>query len=176
MRRLTLSVSFALAMTAAATAQNAGSTTLPGGSSSLQESFETWMVRCAAKDNGRACNIIQQQRHRETKQIILAVELTASASGNLTGNVALPFGLRLDDGVTTQIDDKPTSKPMRFSTCLPVGCLVPLTFDKAAVSLLRAGNSLKINATANNDGKKVTLSVSLKGFPAALARLTALGG
>ena len=147
---------------------------LPGGSSSLQETFDGWTLQCAATGAGRACNVQQQQRHRESKQLVLAVELATAANGAVSGALVLPFGLRLASGAVLQIDDLPVSQSIAFSTCLPVGCVVPLNFDKAAIGRLRTANALKVMATANEDGKQIPFAVSLKGLPAALDRLASL--
>ncbi|QUS40502.1 invasion associated locus B family protein [Tardiphaga alba] len=166
-----------LAAPAMAGAQSSDATkamALPGGSSSLQETFEGWTLQCAATEAGRACNVQQQQRHRESKQLVLAVELATGANGAVSGAFVLPFGLRLASGAVLQIDDLPVSQPIAFSTCLPVGCVVPLTFDKAAITRLRSAKALKVTAAANEDGKAVPFAVSLNGLPAALDRLAAL--
>ena len=147
---------------------------LPGGSSSLQETFEGWTLQCAASERGRACSVQQQQRHRESRQLVLAVELHAGANDAVSGNLVLPFGLRLASGAVLQIDDGPAAAAIPFSTCLPVGCLIPLAFDKATVARMRTGTMLKIGATAHEDGKQIALSVPLKGLSPALDRLAVL--
>jgi invasion protein IalB len=167
-----------LAMAAPAVAQtNAakGNTPPSNNPSELRETFESWTVRCVLKDAGRDCNMAHQQRHRETHQLVLAIELKKSANAGLGGILVLPFGLRLAKGITMQIDDSATPLPLQFSTCMPVGCLVPLSLDKQTIATLRAGTVLKISAVPNEDNKPVTLSVSLKGFAQGLDRLTALG-
>lgn len=47
----------------------------------------------------------------------------------------MPFDLKLDQGTTVAIDEHTPLPALRFSTCLPAGCLVPLTFDKDAVTV-----------------------------------------
>ena len=66
-------------------------------------------------------------------------------------------------------------EPLRFSTCVPAGCLVPLSLDAETVAALRAGTALRIKAQ-DTDKKEVTLSISLKGLAAALDRLKVLVG
>ncbi|MGE0630367.1 MAG: invasion associated locus B family protein [Hyphomicrobiaceae bacterium] len=182
MRQLTISVAVILAMTAAASAQTAGKgdagkgAALPGGSSSLQETFEDWTVRCAVQNNTRICKLQQQQRHRETNQLALAIDLEAGAKNTATGTIVMPFGLRLAAGITLQLDDEPASKPLSFSTCLPVGCLVPLALDAPTVTALRTSKVLKLAAVANDSGQAVALTISLKGFPSAHDRVKALDG
>jgi invasion protein IalB len=59
---------------------------------------------------------------------------------------------------------------------MPVGCLVPLSFDDDRVSSLGKGTALKLKATASDADQEVVLTVSLKGFAAALDRMKALAG
>ncbi|MFT4116030.1 invasion associated locus B family protein [Bradyrhizobium sp.] len=173
-----MAVAAMLTMAASASAQTAEggkpSASLPGGSSSLQETFDGWTLQCTATEKGRLCNIQQQQRHRETKQLVLAAELEAVPNGAANGSLVLPFGLRLSSGVTLQIDDQPSPQPLAFSTCLPVGCVVPLSLDKAAVGRLRGGATLKVGAIASEDGKPIAMSIQLKGLAPALDRLATL--
>jgi invasion protein IalB len=181
MIRLSVTVAaFAIALVAmpvkamAQSGEAAKAPALPGGSSSLQETFEGWTLQCAATAGGRLCNVQQQQRHRDSKQLVVAVELTVAPGNAVAGVLVLPFGLKLAAGAALQIDDKPVAPALPFATCLPVGCLVPLNFDRAMINRLRAGNVLKVTAAANEDGKPVALDVSLKGLPAALDRLAGL--
>ncbi|MCO5966731.1 invasion associated locus B family protein [Sinorhizobium meliloti] len=161
-----------LAFTAPAAAQEATSK-LPGGASSLQETYETWSLACQAKPQ-TACAISQQQV-QQNGQRVLAIELKREADGALTGNLVLPFGLQLNAGATLQIDAETPQQPLRFSTCLPAGCLVTLNFNTEAVAALRGGTVLKVHVQSI-DGKEVPLSIQLKGLAAALDRLEVLGG
>jgi invasion protein IalB len=104
---------------------------------------------------------------------VLAIELRKGEGDAASGNLALPFGLLLDAGAVLQIDDGQPLEPLRFSTCLPAGCLVPLNFDADTVTALRLGTALKIKVRSI-DHKELTLSVSLRGFAAAHDRLKTL--
>lgn len=147
--------------------------TLPGGASSLQETYQDWLVACVQKQT-KHCALSQQQSQKDGQRV-LAVELTANADGKTaTGALVLPFGLALDTGVTLQIDDKPAQKPLRFSTCLAGGCVVPLSFDAQFLTALRAGETLKATAMTANSNQAVPLSMSLKGFSTAFDRVTEL--
>lgn len=99
----------------------------------------------------------------------------------------LPFGLLLDNGVALRLENKPLGAQLRFRTCLPAGCLVPLSFDAATLSRLRRGTTLDVEAVADSDqqratGKllplprKVMFSISLKGFAEGLDRIKAIVG
>jgi len=85
----------------------------------------------------------------------------------------MPFGLRLGAGVTLQIDDGEPTAPLAFSTCLPGGCLVPITTDEGVTNLLRQGETLRLTAQLL-DGRSVLFTVSLNGFAAALDRMQAI--
>lgn len=159
-----------LALVAPATAQEAG---LPGGASSLKETYDDWDLSCQATPKP-VCAVSHQQT-QQNGQRILAIELGKGQDGGVAGNLVLPFGLQLAAGATIQVDDGAAGKPLPFSTCLPAGCLVPLTFDAKAAAPLRTGTTLKVTVKSL-DQKDVALSVSLKGLAAALDRLKVLVG
>lgn len=164
----TIAALMALAMPASA--QEAAST-LPGGASSLQETYQDWSLAC--QGTPQTVCVITQQQMQQNGQRVLAIELGTSNDGGLTGNLVLPFGLRLDAGATLQVDEGATQAPLRFSTCLPAGCLVPLEFDADQLAALRAGTALKI-MVQGMDASETALSISLRGLSAAIDRLEAL--
>lgn len=149
---------------------------LPGGASSLNEAHGDWSVACVAREGSVQCAISQSQVSGQNGQRVLTIELRAAEGGEaINGVLILPFGLRLDDGVTLAIDESAALPTQRFSTCLPAGCLVPLAFDAGTVSALRAGSALALTAAANDTGQEVSFSISLTGFTAALNRIAQLG-
>lgn len=150
---------------------------LPGGASSLNETHGDWLVECIAADADVHCAIAQSQVGGENRQRILAVELQAAEEGAAANGVlVLPFGLDLDSGVSLAIDEATPLETLRFSTCLPVGCLVPLDFDPDTVAALKAGTALGLLASASDSGQELAFSISLAGFTSALARGAELGG
>lgn len=148
---------------------------LPGGASSLNEKHGDWTVACATRESAVHCAMSQTQVRGESRQRVLAVEMTASASGDSTGTLVMPFGLALDQGVVLSIDESEFLPPLRFSTCVRAGCLVPLTFDQDAVAAMRVGTALKVKVTASDSDQEVNFSISLAGFSSALARAAELG-
>ncbi|QRY64871.1 invasion associated locus B family protein (plasmid) [Ensifer sp. PDNC004] len=145
---------------------------LPGGASSLQESYGDWSVACRIIDNTRQCAASQQQM-QQSGQRVLAIEVRDGKAGALEATLVLPFGLLLDAGITLAVDEEKPGEALRFSTCIPAGCLVPATFDAAMLERLRTGKVLKLGGTSA-DGQMTPLSVSLNGFAAASDRLKAL--
>ncbi len=160
-----------LALSAPLSAQEAASK-LPNGATSLQETYQDWSPNCQGAQK-TVCAISQQQM-QQNGQRVMAVELRRSGDGTLAGNLILPFGLTLDAGAVLQLDDATPQKPLRFSTCLPAGCLVPLTFDVKAASAFKSATTLKVKVQSS-DAKEITPTISLKGLPAAIDRLAALG-
>lgn len=156
--------------------------TLPGGASSLTETYRDWQVSCTIQNVGQGnagkhCAMSQTQVQKDSGQRALALELEPLSGGGVAGGtLSLPFGLALDAGVTLQVDDTPAGRILRFRTCLPAGCMVPLSFDAAQLTAMRGGATLKVRAVGALDGAEVLLPVSLQGFGPALDRLAALAG
>jgi invasion protein IalB len=172
-RHIIATVLLALASSWSVTAQEAAPVTLSGGASSLQETYQDWRVACQVVDNVTLC-ITSQQQVRQDGQRVLSVELSNGADNTLSGAIVLPFGLRLDAGITLQVDEGAIGEPRRFRTCLPIGCIASLTLDAATVSAMRAGQTLTLH-TRGDDGQELAFPVSLRGIGAALDRLQALG-
>ena len=95
-----------------------GGSVLPGGASSLNETYRDWRVTCVQQGTAKRCALSQAQA-QQNGQRVLAMELSAPTANTVSGTLVLPFGLALDSGVAFQIDDKPAMAPIRFRTCLP---------------------------------------------------------
>lgn len=145
---------------------------LPGGASSLNETYKDWRVACAQQGNQKRC-VLSQAQAQQNGQRVLAIELNAPSGNSVGGTLVLPFGLALDAGVTFQIDEKPAMQPVRFRTCMPGGCLVSVSFDAPTIVALRSGTALKVKATADGGGA-APFSISLQGFATALDRVATL--
>lgn len=150
-----------------------GASVLPGGASSLQETYEDWRVACTVQGGVKRCSL-SQQHNRQDGQRVLGIDLAPAQSGGVTGTLVLPFGLRLDAGVTLKIDEQSTGEALRFSTCLPAGCIVLLERMPLLCRPMRDGETLKLVGTINDSGQPLALSVSLRGFAAGIDRTDAL--
>jgi invasion protein IalB len=148
---------------------------LPGGATALSETHGNWVVNCRIANNARVCTYSFQQFDRASNQRAFAIEL-APRQAIAGGTLALPFGLDLAKGVTLAIDNRALAGPLPFSTCLIVGCLVPVSFDAAAQLQLRAAASLKVTGTIHESGEPVDFSIPLNGFTSASARTAQLLG
>lgn len=119
------------------------------------------------------CRMSQQQA-QQNGQRVLAIELAASSDTGFSGNLVLPFGLSLASGAALQIDHAPAQPALPFKTCLPAGCVVPVSFDQATLGKLAKGKLLKVTVNAADNGQPAVLNISLRGFGPALDRITAL--
>ncbi|WP_336811277.1 invasion associated locus B family protein [Bosea sp. MMO-172] len=150
----------------------AAAATLPGGASSLNETYKDWRVACAQQGSAKRC-VLSQAQAQPNGQRVLAIELNPVTGNVVAGVLVLPFGLSLESGIAFQIDEKLAAQPMRFRTCLPSGCLVAVSFDAPTVVALRTGTALNIKATADS-GAVAPFSISLQGFATALDRAAML--
>jgi invasion protein IalB len=171
-------LSLALVMSAAvvqAQAEDAAKSPLPGGASSLQESYDDWRVVCGMNGQNKYCAMQQQEVDGKSRQRVLAIELSPGPGGT-KGTLLMPFGLDLAAGVSLALDGGANGKSLPFKTCLPAGCVVPLALDPAIISALKGGKLLKLSARAadNSGNKPAVFSVSLKGFGPAFDRTAAL--
>ncbi|WP_343313624.1 invasion associated locus B family protein [Brucella sp. BE17] len=145
---------------------------LPGGASTLQETFEDWTVSCQSQKEVTTCAIRQEQSSTQTGQRVLTAELR-NVAGKVDGVILMPFGLDLAKGANLTIDEA-AGPALTFSTCLPQGCLAPVSFDTKQVAALKGAQNLNVTTTALNPSQPVAFKISLKGFGAALDRIVAL--
>ncbi len=108
--------------------------TLPGGASSLSETYKDWQVSCVQQGTARRCVMTQQQINAQNRQRVLAIEINASTGGKDEGTLVLPFGLMLDAGIKLQIDDGASGPAIRYRTCLASGVSRPREFRRSNVS------------------------------------------
>ncbi|GAA5616244.1 hypothetical protein Brsp06_03219 [Brucella sp. NBRC 13694] len=145
---------------------------LPGGASTLQETYQDWTVSCQSQKETSICVMRQDQSSTQTGQRVLTAELR-NVEGKVEGVLLMPFGLDLAKGAALKIDEV-AGPNLAFSTCLPQGCLAPVSFEAKQVAALKAGTNINVTTTALSPSQPVAFKVSLKGFGAALDRITAL--
>lgn len=147
---------------------------LPGGANSLVETYDDWGVVCQAAGETTSCFVRQVQTDRQSNQQVLTVEIAALADGTFTGAILLPLGLSLSQGAQLKIGETALEGTRSFSTCIPQGCLVPLTISEDTLAALRAGTALSIAVLSAAPEQPLTFTVSLKGFSNALNRIGSL--
>jgi invasion protein IalB len=148
--------------------------TLPNGASSINETYGDWTVDCRIADSQKHCLLVQAQRNSQSGQRTYAIELRPPREGKTEGAILMPFGLNLESGAILKLDDKDLGKGLRFSTCLPQGCLLPVSFPTVATDAMRKGTKLVVASLNISSSEAVTFNVSLAGFGAALDRMRQL--
>jgi invasion protein IalB len=148
--------------------------TLPNGASAINETYGDWTVDCRIAEQQKVCLLSQAQGNRETGQRVYAIELRPPKDGKTEGNILMPFGLNLDAGALLKLDDRDLGKGLRFSTCVPQGCLLPVSFPTVATDAMRTAGKLTVASLNLSSGEAVTFNVSLNGFGAALDRMSQL--
>jgi invasion protein IalB len=149
---------------------------LPNGASSITETYDDWIVNCGVDKGAKVCIASQSQGNKETGQKVFAIQLAGAKDGRTEGAILMPFGLALDAGIALKLDEKELGKGLRFSTCIPQGCLVPIALPGNVVDDVKKATSLVVSAIGVGNNQPVTFTVSLKGFAAALERIAALNG
>jgi invasion protein IalB len=148
--------------------------TLPNGASSINETYGDWTVDCRIVDSRKQCLLSQAQGNNQTGQRIFAIELRPPHDGKTEGTILMPFGLNLDAGALLKLDDKDLGKGLRFSTCVPQGCLLPVSFPTVATDTMRKTAKLTVASLNLSSGEAVTFNMSLNGFSAAVDRMIQL--
>lgn len=152
--------------------QSAQGYMLPGGASSLNETYQDWRVVCQRNNTSAQCLIVQQENENKTQQHILTLELQPKGD-KMAGFATLPFGLALAKGVTVQTDGHPATDEQMFTTCVPAGCLVPIALNTTQLTQIQKGTKVEVRAFSVN-GQPVVIPFSNKGLEQAIARITAL--
>lgn len=149
---------------------------LPGGAAAITETHGEWMVHCISMETAPRCSLSHRQLSDDAQRTrIIAVELAGvDEAGAVSGVLVLPFGLKLDDGAAIAVDEH-APYGVRFSTCLPLGCLMPLRLDPAMVATMRQGAALSVVATIEEGGEQAIFIIPLAGLTSALDRLSQLG-
>ncbi len=147
---------------------------LPNGATAINEVYSDWTVDCRINDGQKLCVLSQSQGDARTNQRIFAIELRAPKEGRAEGTILMPFGLKLENGAVLKLDDKDLGQGLRFSTCIPTGCLLPISFPTAATDAMKTGKTLTAAALNLSNGDVVTFNISLNGFGQALDRIADL--
>jgi invasion protein IalB len=147
---------------------------LPNGASSISETYGELTVNCRLLEGQKQCLLAHAQGNSQTGQRYFALELKTPKDGKTEGTILMPFGLKLDSGVVLKLDDKDLNQGLHFSTCLPQGCLVPVSLPAATTDAMKKGKTLTVASLNQANGEVVTFNVPLDGFAAATARVADL--
>ena len=145
---------------------------------SLQETYEDWMVQCqtvvVADTKTKNCELSQELRQKDTNQRVLAIGIVpASGDKETSATIIAPFGLALAKGLSVEVADKELVSGT-YKTCLPAGCIVELKLPTEMIKTLALNEKATIVMTASGTDQPMRTNISLKGFLKAWNRLVAL--
>jgi invasion protein IalB len=147
---------------------------LPNGASAVNEVYGDWTVDCRINDGQKLCLLSQSQGDSRTNQRVFAIELRAPKDGRVEGTILMPFGVKLENGAVLKLDEKDLGQGLRFSTCVPAGCLLPVSFPTVATDAIKGGKTLTAAALNLSSNDVVSFNIALNGFGPALDRLAQL--
>src|SRR5262249_13088534 len=113
-------------------------TQLPNGASSISEMYGSWTVDCRLADGQQQCRLLQRQSNSTHTQKRV-VQVRRPEDGTRAGTNVLPLGLKLDFGSLLKLDDGDLDGGRRFLTCVPAGCLLPVSFSMTGVDAMKNG-------------------------------------
>lgn len=148
-------------------------TSLPDGVASLHETYQDWRLFCQApggtnKSSEVKCVVTQKAVDIHTHRSVMSLRLEPDGE-QVRGVVTVSFGLDLLRGLTLTNASQPVGDTYSFSTCLPTGCLVPLTFDDGQWRTLLKDNIGTFTALSFS-GQPVKLLFSTRGLEQAMRR------
>lgn len=134
--------------------------------------FESWMLRCAPRENAAPCDIVQSLNDGETGAQVIAVSLAYFTSDAVTAmQVIAPLGVYLPKGLTISAGET-TASSIRFARCELQGCFVEGRLGEDVIASMRTAEAIKVTfgVSAESD---VTIDMSMAGFAEAYDALVA---
>ncbi len=144
------------------------------GATAINETYGDWTTACRVVESATRCVISQAQGHRQSGEQVFAIQLQAPRNGIAEGTIIMPFGLELDAGAVLKLDGKDLGQGLKFSTCVPQGCLLPVSLPSAAIEAAGKASVFTVSSLELKRGTPVTFTVSTNGFKAALERAARL--
>ncbi len=143
--------------------------------STSTSTFDDWVVRCETKPPApKVCEAVQtiSARNQQQQQSVIAEvvfgRLTKTEPFKLI--IQLPPGVYLPSGASVVLDDKTPPLAATFTRCLQT-CIAEAELKPEILQTLKSRTKAEPGRIEFDDGTrhKVTLPLSFKGLPAALA-------
>lgn len=156
----------AFAQKTPATKNGAASQTSP--SKPPQFTSTNWNVSCQPNATAKklVCELSRTITLAQTGQLFMKISIGAKP---LYLVLQLPHGLKLDEGVKIQIDDKKIV-PIKFFTSNQAGAFTRTMISNEMLSALKSGSRMNITVHSTN-GKALVTPISLLGFSLGFDRL-----
>lgn len=139
---------------------------------SYQEKIDDWQLICVGEAKDKRCSIVKEMTDEKSGQRVVALELGMNGD-RLEGAAVLPFGIALARGLAVRFKDGEPGTTVSFQTCLPAGCLAPLSFDLPAIKQLDQSKTLLLSVGLPS-GETANFTMPVAGLEKAQARLRVL--
>ncbi len=136
------------------------------------QQFEDWTLRCrlASETQPRSCRIQQNVVAEDSGKPLLQFLAGRFGPEKVLGAVvSVPIGVRLPPGLGIQVDERPL-RVFPFEICDPKCCQARAILEGDLLKDIKAGLTGHVRFQ-NAAGQVLIVSVSLKGFSAALRAL-----
>jgi len=129
--------------------------------------YQDWMARCVASNNGRICEVVQNLQAQGQGLIASIAVGKADPKSPLRLVIQVPAGVWLPAGVTFQVSEKVKPLQLEYKRCVQ-GCFAEVELEAAAAQAMRAAKDAGSFTFEDGSRNPVTLPVSFNGFSAAL--------
>ncbi len=146
----------------------------PTFSANAQEStsytYGDWKVTCVERENALPCEMTQSLIDSTSGQTVTHFSLAYSPVDEAYAiQISVPLGVKLEGGMVIKAGET-VVEGIRFSRCLPGGCLIEAKLEDPLLGAMSAGGEAAI-AVVDASGQAVSLPYSLNGFADAKAQL-----
>lgn len=131
-----------------------------------------WLSLCGTVAGNARCEIQQTLSVGEegSEQPVMQTTISLTREGGPLMELILPLGVHVSEGVVFQVDEGERMR-VPYQLCTPEGCIVLLRLDEELLTMMRAGNNMRVGFWVFGDEDLKVAPISLMGFTAAMATL-----
>lgn len=145
----------------------------------VASTFDDWDLRCVkAEDGSDPCRLYQLLYNAEGTPVaeISLFNLPAGQPAVAGAAILVPLDTLLSANLTFAVDDN-REMFYPYSVCAVEGCIARVGFSAEQLAQMQAGTTAKLTLVpAAAPDQRITVNISLKGFTAAFAAVSAANG
>ena len=156
-----LAISFLFAATPSAIAQEEDSTL------SRSDTYEDWLLSCAAPEGKDICRLSQVILNTETKKPLARLLVRRLPNGTDVMIITLQLGVDLRKGAEIQVSEEQFINNLTYTMCLADGCRLQFPLNSEVISAMgNVGEGRLIFGRPNRE-QNIALPISFAGFSTA---------
>jgi invasion protein IalB len=124
--------------------------------------YDDWRVVCPSDKNMKVSCQLTSELVDPKSGVLLSRLALGNEDGKQTLAVRVPLTVLIPAGVGIQFGTD--TQTFQYGTCAPEGCLAFVPVDDKLRSSFETAKSLSVLVTASQNGKSVSLPMSVKGF------------